>query len=531
MELDNATTAAKINKKKEIKCFISIIPQTTNMNNKAYTTPVYFPIENINLEKLTIKKENEELFLKQYINNKSRYDKAIKLNYIAIAFNEDYTEYKKSMMNLVQLKYEEISKKVYLTNYKLIKNLINENSNNVSVYLLQHSQKIEEILKKINYLIKIISKEERIQSFVKLIHLYKLEKLSLNESYLNTRNDFLQFINYNKDLQIFRDPCSRKNVYPALDMLIFDYDKEDQDDDEELTINIIDLKTYEDPNLKFNFKNSYITYLSYLESNELYSRIKVEYGLDVEINLSRYTNNLFVEKELSINFGKIEKIDELAVGKYGFFDECPGQMLYDLNFLPLGISVTKQNNHSVNSLFITNKSDKNISYNIFLPFSNQGVLYLFKQYLNVDVNIDKYFKFNMFLIRKVPKDKSELIEDERLFFNYDDNLDSLLDNKPAKKYIDYMKLKPVSGYIVNERIIDDFDNKSKKRFREVSFCMDEEEIDKEKYKEMIDSLKLKAKNKRFSYMPFNDRIHKKQHEKKQLATYIDMEIDKLFSDQ
>ncbi len=88
------------------------------------------PEKNLNLDKLSLQIFEKEKILKLFQYSQEYYEMISENNFIAFAIKDDLSDYSISMVNLVKLKCQSVTKDVYLTNFSLIKNLSNTKEKN-----------------------------------------------------------------------------------------------------------------------------------------------------------------------------------------------------------------------------------------------------------------------------------------------------------------------------------------------------------------------------------------------------------------
>jgi hypothetical protein len=120
--------------------------------------------------------------------------------------------------------------------------------------------------------------------------------------------------------------------------------------------------------------------------------------------------------DMSINFGSINEknFSGLCIGNYIFNSGSSGTILFDFSLSPIGIATSGSFDFYPWSNNIKNE------YNIIIPFSHIGVIFLLKKYVNpLSVELSEYLKDKCFMIEKYKK----FIEER------DDNLQNFTNEK------------------------------------------------------------------------------------------------------
>jgi hypothetical protein len=439
------------------------------------------------------------------------------------------------------------NQKIFITNYSLIKKFIDNGDKNIHVYFIPNemNQNLNLFFRKLDYIIKLMNDKEislKMEYFNDLIEKFKLKKLEINSKFLKIRSDFLQMTNNEHYMHIFKDPINKQIIFPAMDIMVLNYDNMDELKNHKFEINTLNFKFLEGnfiQNYKKNLNKSNIILINYLNSEELYMKLKENLSQDdLKFNFLQSLSSLFVDKELSINFGRIERYGELVLAKYNFMRSCPGSIIYDMNFFPLGIATTLQNNLSVDNIISFTEIEMPKNNNVFLPFSNTGIIYIFKKFMGIEVDVNNFFRKNLFQVEKnvfgisnenkniienifIDKDLSDVDEDENIY------------NKKESKIKRILKLKKDAKQFVlnnNENVSDSKlkSNQIKKYHRNKNNKF--VDYDKKEIERMRKSFTEKMENQSFSYAPFNKLINEKISNKKAFAAYIDHTIDNLFKE-
>lgn len=554
---------------KEVKMFLSISPDKNDdvkLNNKfscnylndtiqSQKPIMHFPIRNTySQDKTRYIVENKETFLNFHKKEKETFHEILSNTFIVIAIDSDLTVYNKAIANFVKICYgyelensewhtvesseyhmEENDNKIFITNYSLIKNLYEEDLRDLQVYLLPKDKDNEaySLFKKLDYIIGFIQdKNLRKEYFKDVISKYRMRKLNINERFLKIRNNFLKTFDKNNQSEIFSDPISKDIVFPVLNIMVLNYPKQEIDANihkDEYNVNTIDFKFYESAFIKKfqkNLVNSDITYVAYLDSDKILEN-NIECIKEYFIN----PDELFVDKSISINFGKIQKIEEMGSGYYNLMKSCSGSIIYSTKFMPLGISTIKQTNISILNTSAKCKLDSFNNSNLFIPFSNTAVICVFKTFMNVQSNYSIH----------IPKAKDKLFAVEKPGSICDSNkfLNQYL---MISEYIDPTTNNTINSVKGNNAYFNHSNlnvklekEKDIKRLRNSYFLKSTSRenyamsLDKMKLKQMNKIVKEKLINKRFNFAPFNKILEYKSNYNKSLADYIDERISNIFS--
>jgi hypothetical protein len=160
----------------------------------------------------------------------------------------------------------------------------------------------------------------------------------------------------------------------------------------------------------YNFFSDFITYITYhiprtekydkKESSILHNILKLAKKGNLENMIKEdkfyklydeehpeFSNNCYLYYNCSINFGVINNRESsFFTGLYNFNKNSSGTIIYDSNFLPIGISF-------LGSYDLDLLKNNKISENILIPFSHPGVLHIFARYLNIPGhNLEKILK-------------------------------------------------------------------------------------------------------------------------------------------
>jgi hypothetical protein len=540
---------------KEVKLFLSIAPEkdvcemivcqkengNSNVYEKIESPPLYYPISNFSTNKTKFLVENKDNFLNFYEKKKKVFTEILSNTFILIATDENLTSYNKSIANYVQICYgesiennesqtgessdefrDDTDTKLFITNFTLIKKFYDEDLQNLMVYLVpkKFDKEVHKLFKNLEYVFRFIQDKTLKQEYFRdIVKKFMLKKLQINERFLRIRNDFLRTINKKNLGEIFKDPITKECVFPVLNIMVLNYDKEEKYKNEfkdEYQVNKLDLKFYESNffnKLQKNLVNSDVTFVTYLDSDEMIS-FSSEYTSEFPIELSE----LFVDKDISVNFGKIEKVEEMGCGHYNFMKTCSGSLIYATNFMPLGITTLKQNNLSVIEDLISSKKSCNSS-NSFLPFSNKAFLLVFKKFLNFKSNFLSLSKDKLFSIEPASQlYKTKFVNN----YLWNSEIFNFQSTSP--------KITPV--YFNQSKINEDERKRGKysfeKRNNSILKNSDTVLLTDPKNSKFIQSKKFlieKLKNQNCHFSPFNKILEERT---KYLAAYIDERKEKLF---
>jgi hypothetical protein len=539
---------------KEVKLFLSIAPEREicdintcevdkqNINTSEITESphVFYPVSNFSSFKTKFVVENKEHFLNFYKQEKKVFREIFSNTFIVIATDENLTTYNKAIANFVQLCYgeelenndsqtgessdeinEETQTRIFITNFTLIKKLYEEDLKNLQVYLVpkEFDYKAYILFKKLDYVFRFIQEKTlKNEYFSDIVKKFKLKKLEINEKFLKIRNEFLRMIHKKNLGEFFKDPISKESIFPVLNIMILNYSKDDilkNEFKDEYHVNRLDLKFYESDffhKLQKNLVNSDVTLVAYLDSDEMILN-STEYTSDFPIDQSE----LFVDKQISINFGKIIKIEEMGCGHYNFMKTCSGSLIYGTKFMPLGITTIKQNNLSLFNNLVRSKKCSNS--NSFLPFSNKALLTVFKKILNIQSDFVSVSKDRLFSIERPISNQDKNIFVNKYLCNFD-----ILDSHSSSTSRTLMYFNQ-SKITVEERRDKNYMQKSNLLFLNKPQNIINNNHNKTQISEAKKQLIEKLKNKSFNFTPFNKIL---QDKTKSLADYIDERIVKIF---
>lgn len=523
-----------INTKKTIKKEVRVFPSISFS-----ISHIHYPTNNFSTDKIDIKVENKDYFLNFYNDHQSFFNNIYSKTFYAIAIDKEIKYFKKSIINLMQLVkgndeelfeesvYEE-EKRVFITNYTLVKPFI-ERRMDVEVYFVRHecSDKIEEMSGKLEFIVK-CKKEptERLKYFEGIRKQYALEKLEVNKAFLKFRSELINMTIKEKKTFIYKDPITKEVISPKLDILILNYQHIDDLWYGEIdnSTHVLNIKTLENflQNKKKNLNEENIQFLSYLKLDEF----KEDFIKLVGEKSAHLINNLFLDKQISVNFGKIKSFGELILTRNYFSRHCPGSLIFDKNFIPIGIASSQNNKLSMSNLFA--HSDLNLSpnYNIVLPFFNTGVIYLFKKFLGIEVDTKVFFNRPPFVV-----DRSVKIV-EIFHKNLNDFSDFELEYKKEKENTfpqieDNIIDTNQEQYNNNSNFSKQFGKKTIIRRREISSYQNphrdlsnpEEIVRMENY--------LKQKRGKFNFVPFNKFFQREEEEIEEICNLIDETINNI----
>jgi len=540
---------------KEVKLFLSIAPErdvcemnvckeengNSNINEKIKSPHLFYPISNLSTNKTKFLVENKDNFLNFYKQNKKVFSEILSNTFILIATDENLTSYNKSIANYVQIFYgdstdnnesqtgesseefkEEINTRLLITNFTLIKKLNYDNLEHLKVYLVpkKFDKEVHRLFQNLEYVFGFIhDKSLKQEYFQDIVKKFMLKKLHINERFLRIRNEFLKTINKKNLGDSFKDPITKECVFPVLNIMVLDFCKEEKYENEfndEYQVNKIDLKNYDGSfinKLQKRLFGSDVTFVTYLDSDEILPFFN-ENTSELPIELNKF----FVDKEISINFGKIEKIEEMGCGFYNFMKSCSGSLIYTTNFIPLGILTFKQNNLSAIEDLIPSKKLWNNS-NSFLPFSNKAFLLVFKKFLNINSNFVSFTRDRLFAIEPASQIDKNIFVNNYLWNSEMLNTQSV-SPKIAPMYFNQSKINEDERR--REKYYPEKRNDSILKSTDVIMLIDPKNTKFIKSKKF---LLEKLKNKKCHFSPFNKIFEERA---KYLASYIDEKIEKLF---
>jgi len=259
---------------------------------------------------------------------------------------------------------------------------------------------------------------EKEQIFQRIITNHNIEILNIDYNFIYFREKLLKFIYNHSNIDIFKDPISKRLIFPLLDILYIPVTKNENDLETEnkniqnhnenskftqnnLKMNVIDFDRYIEYTPKnYNEGESTIFFLSYLiKEKDFEERLSKTFRIkNTEKDPFLKENNpFFIENQRSFNTGKIDIFSNMTTANFNFFNSIAGQLIYDSISTPLGIAVNTLNNIFYSGCLIPNiKSNRFISlnrnFNLILPFSNPAVISLTRLYLGIQKNICLYEK-------------------------------------------------------------------------------------------------------------------------------------------
>jgi hypothetical protein len=443
------------------------------------TGEYHSPIEDIEIGDSIIRTEDVDKLITFYNKHKPAFDTFGKTNAMVICVNDDLSSYTKAMVNLVELSYKHNNIKILLTNYTLIESL-EQGNKNFRVYLFEPN---ELVFNRMDYVVKLDEYRRRIY-FEQLRKSYLVEVI-VDEKFLEMRKDFLNGVSSDGFTKLFRDPVGNQIIDNRLDIMVL-HVPEVFKDSYGVPINI----DYYEKRINKNVFNRSVTFISYTQSEDFYHDLIKNYGNNGDF-VNRDSNGLFVENERSINFGHVDVLSESGFGKFTLFNNTTGQLLIDMEELvPLGLAYSKPY-HNNNHVFLNSARG---DYNLILPFTNQGLIHLFKRLLNKNhSSMDIIPDNNPFKMTKDPKYKC---------------IDFI-----KTKHVEY-KLPKARGY-TEEKVETAYPSTvPRKRPESKKFLHTIPDLlSNPKYAKIIKQIQYKLKFKRFHYDRFNSYLEEREKEK------------------
>jgi hypothetical protein len=549
---------------KEVKLFLSILPDKLNDyvessqrskevcsddSPKKDIPSLHFPVDNTSSERMKFTIFNKQNCLNFYKQNKEILNEVLANTFIIFAVDDDITSYYKAIANFVNICYgadfyncdsptvessdnsvENHERKIFITNFSLIKKFQDENFKKFKVYLIphKHNNTAHSLFKKLEYIQKFIQDTcMRKEFFSSLVNDFNLMPLVPSEKFLQIRNEFLRTISKKNQGETLKDPISNEIIFPVLNIMVLTYPKEKckYNRIDEYHVNNIDLKHYESDFIqKFqrHMVNTDITFVAYLDSEEMLCNLNQ--------NLEEcpiLSDELFANKCLSINFGKIEKIEEMGCAHHNFMDSCPGSLIYGPNFIPIGITTVKDhhlNRHSYANSVGGSQSDVKIQPNSFLPFSNKGVISIFKKFMNIERDFSSFCKDKFFAIEKPVGNCDNFKFINNYLWTGSENQEQMMIDSSTKN------VNPVYfNRKISEKSENEINKKKSRNFlilnRRKKYVSDS---DKGKSHYKNEFIKEKLINKSFNFAPFNKILEERNNQKISLASFIDETILNLF---
>lgn len=547
---------------KEVKLFLSILPNQPdaaressefrkeiclNISPTKDIPPLHFPVENSSSDRMRFTIFDKQNCLNFYKQNKEIFSEVLGNTFIVFAVDENLTSYNKAIANFVKILYgdemdncdsptaecsdnsvENNERKIFITNFSLIKKFQEDNFKKFQVYLIphKHNNSAHSLFKKLEYIQKFIQDTDlRKEYFSSLINDFNLTMLAPNEIFLQIRNEFLRTISKKNQAEMFKDPVSNEIIFPVLNIMVLRCPKETLIDNriEEYPVNKIDIKYYEgcfSQNFLRHKVDTAINFVAYLDNEEMLCNFNQNLE---ECPIS--SDELFLNKCLSINFGKIEKIEEMGCAHHNFMDSCPGSLIYDNSFFPIGITTVKDNHlnrQSYGHSQGTSQSDLKIHPNSFLPFSNRGVISIFKKFMNIERDFTSFSKDKFFEIEKPISGNSKFVNN--YLWRGSENQEQIFINSSTRN------ANPIySNQLTLEKSENEINKKKSRNFlifnRRHKYVSDSEEGKSHYINEMI---KEKLLNKSFNFAPFNKILEERKNHKNFLASFIDDTILNLF---
>jgi hypothetical protein len=507
--IENKNKYSKIN----IEVFPSLSIKNDLKNADREGSDFCHQITKFNFENFEFSSPKEQDFLELCKNNYSLFQEILNKTYVAIAIDSQYSYYQKSFINLVKLTskksrteeeekknnqmivddfdspvdtHEEKFKICFLTNYSLIKRFKDREIDQYSVYFIPHSanEKLDDILKKLEYIVQIKPsenssiqeidyKKERENYFEDLRLKYNFQRLDINKTFLKLRDEFLSLANREKYFHIFLDPKSNQIINPKLDIMVLDFHDINQlweyskisninNIDPSITlINELNIDNLQNLSKKFsldiksntNISQYPINLISYFNSEDILKKINLLKNLN-EMEIGRNFTQFFQMKNrdnnLSINSGILHIYGDLCVGSFNFSKNFPGMIIYSNDFTPLGIAFNCLNDNISNMFKAPSNPEMENNFNIILPFSNIGVVTLFRKYLEVDVNLSQIFKKCLFAVNKLSKEENNRVRLPTFYKNISDDEERNLKKIYEAKILQKIKFFQGANYHIRD---------------------------------------------------------------------------------
>lgn len=409
----NKSNKLNFNKKKEYSMFISINANEEKLDDRLF---YYYPNNTFEIDKFKIYPENPSFYLDFYSKNISNYERLSNSVKLLIAVNSQITKYNTATGTIVKINDGTKHKKCILTSFSLIKRLdlvIDEDLSKTEIYMISNSQNLYQFLKKMDFLISLISPIDKINFFEAIKKEHNMTPLEKDINILKKRSEFVKSLESSEYDYLFRDPITDKIILPALDVMILntyvesnlienDYSLSFQENFIEIDLDSLESK--KDCAYDTNKEDNFLTYITHHIPRQKIDNIlgrkkkndngkSCEHSLNYkksmndsnigstsinyeEIRSLEFSRSCCVLYDRSVNFGKFEKsIDAgLKVGYYSFNANSAGTLLLNPEFKAVGIAF-------FGSFDYYPLAESKKLYNIFLPLYHLGVIYILKSFL------------------------------------------------------------------------------------------------------------------------------------------------------
>lgn len=459
-----------------------------------------WPINNIESgeNKFTIfkKKESFDLFFK----NRDFYKNIILNCYTCIYIDDNCNSYTSAVINLVEFKTNEHTKKVFLTCYNpyahLKEQLKYENYKKINCYLIKEEDlKLTSIFRSLDYIVNMNDLDDRINYFTQLQTDFCFIELEIDINFLLIKEKYLKDLQLEHSNYLFKDPYNISLITPKIDVLIINL-KENIDYQKNKEFFGLQNSPIFDLDKMVKHKNDYnndlVTFTTYLDISQNFIEDINRLITDTGEVLIGNINKLFVDNKFSINFGKILNSEQLTIAELNISKNFLGAVIYNDELTPIGIA------SSLFNRFVNNS--KNLT--VIFPFNNYTFIYTIRKYLEKGDKIEMpLMKSIRFIVMK-----PESIKDK--FKEVNNDSESFLDIK-LFKCNEYKLLSRKK----NNNIKDN--NKKKLLYNQEEIQVN---ISPSKIKKLVLTIQDKIKNKTFNFKPFNKQELMIDDEKKELLS-------------
>lgn len=317
----------------------------------------------------------------------------------------------------------------------------NDEINKSQIYMYKGDPKnIKTFFKKLDFIVQNPSIEDKLEYLKSLKQEYKLQKLKIDITALNSRADFLEADSKEEFDYLFKDPKRKMKINPGLDVMILNPCSEKEDF---FSLNYIelDLDHYitEPKNIEDSNKEKFVTFITYhiprAINHEFSGKNKIlkeiiktaeKEGVASEIkNYDKvicyddqrdleFGKSCCIYYDRSINFGKIDpkNMGGIRIGHYIFNSFSTGTLLFDSQMKPYGISYYGSFDYYPPTL-------KKPLYNLLIPFSHPGIHYIMRKLLfpDDDINICEFIRNSQSFKFYEEFKKNQLIKEEKEVVN------------------------------------------------------------------------------------------------------------------
>lgn len=338
--------------------------------------------------KLQIITKNLDLTVQQPKNlySKEFKEKIFSNTFIIIFIDQGFTYLKTNIGTFFNIKCNNESRKVIITNYSIISNYSKEEG--TALYAIYPraltNKKVEDLLSSFYYITQSsydIDKKKKI--FTTLINKHKdsIYQVEPDDNFIQSRKKYMKYIQTTNDSGHLSSAIHKTKFAPLMDVCFLTIEPT-------ISIEPIALDILENIKQKIDESGELIT-ISSIPYIDIYSKLSQHISDDEYYFYNEV--KLFSEDILSLNFGRFDKSflnnnNLIGVAYYYKNISLPGEIIYESKSqMPLGISYVPDNQKE-NFFSFMGKHSK--EFNLFIPFSNCGFISILKVYLGIDREIN-----------------------------------------------------------------------------------------------------------------------------------------------